>query len=399
MNLGLWSALLLGSVAGAAGAKDYIPLINPNATPGAVNLHRFLQDIQGRYVLSGQHNFCGKGSEFTEQLEALLGKSPVVWGADFSFTVKGDNAMQFQHAGPANLATINVDRVRWVTEEMRRRGLPPGPPPADLQPKLEFLDVTLEQARANTIAAARDRHAKGHIITLMWHGCFPTDGTPCRGESVWAEGNLPTDAQWRELTTDGTPLNEAWKREVDVVAGYLKELQEARVPVLWRPYHEMNGEWFWWGHKKGEQGFKRLWLMLYDRYTNHHQLNNLVWVWDPNSPRVEETGERHIPYTDCFPGAEHVDALATDIYRGFVSSHYTDLKALAGGKPLAIGECGNLPTLAELEQQAEFTWFMPWGWILFLANPPENIKAVYNSERVLTLDEISVGADGRLSVK
>jgi len=403
MNIGrLCLAMILGFGLGAARAdeaKNYLAPINPAATPAAVNLYRFLQDIQGKFTLSGQHNFCGKGSAFTEQLEAMTGKSPVIWGSDFSFTVKGDDAMKFQHAGPANLPVIDVDRVRKLFEERRKKGLPAGPPPASELPKAEFIDITIDQARAKTIAEAIARHAKGHIITLMWHGGFPTDGNPCRGESVWAEGHLPTAEQWDQLTTDGTPLNDAWKKGVDAVAGYLKQLQAANIPVLWRPYHEMNGEWFWWGHKTGEQGFKRLWLMMYDRYTNYHHLNNLIWVWDANSPRTDETGDRHIPYTDCFPGAKFVDVLATDIYRGFTPSHYTDLKALAQGKPVAIGECGALPSLDELNQQSDFTWFMSWGWILFLANPPEKINAIYHSDRVLTLDRISVDNDGKYSVK
>lgn len=391
-NLTLRAVLFGATIGGTAAAKEYIPLINPDASPEAVNLYHFLQDIRGRHTLSGQHNFVGKGSEFTEQLEAIIGKSPVVWGADFSFTVKGDNAMDFQHAGPANLPVIppeSFDAIRksWAT------GKPPPKPE-----HVPLLDITIDQARANTIAEAKKRHAKGQIITLMWHGCFPTDDYPCNGNSVWAEGHLPSDEEWDQLCTPGTPLNDAWARGVDVVAGYLKELQDAHIPVLWRPYHEMNGEWFWWGHKTGEAGFKRLWLMMYDRFTHHHGLNNLIWVWDPNSPRTEETGDRHIPYTDCFPGIENVDVLATDIYRGFTPSHYTDLVALAHGKPVAIGECGKLPSVEELAQQPDFTWFMPWGWILFLANEPDVIREVYNSDRVLTLDEISVDASGRYSV-
>lgn len=389
----LATALAGASIAAPAAAKEYIELVNPKATPEAVKLYHFLQDIGGRYTLSGQHNFCGKGSEFTEQLEEIIGKTPVVWGADFSFTVKGDNAADFQHAGPANLPVIpreSYDAIRksWTT----------GAPPPEKK-DVPLLDITIEQARAGTIAEAKKRHARGQIITLMWHGCFPADAYPCNGNSVWAEGHLPSDEEWDQLCTPGTPLNDAWAREVDKVAGYLKELQDAHIPVLWRPYHEMNGEWFWWGHKKGEQGFKRLWLMMYDRYTNHHGLNNLIWVWDPNSPRAEETGDKRISYADYFPGVEHVDALATDIYRGFAPSHYTELVALAGGKPVAIGECGKLPSVDELAQQPGFTWFMPWGWILFLANEPDAIRELYNSDRVLTLDEIAVDKSGVYSVK
>ena len=72
------------------------------------------------------------------------------------------------------------------------------------------------------------------------------------------------------------------KAGVDKIAGYLKELQDAEIPVLWRPYHEMNGDWFWWGKKKGEDGYKKLWSMMYDRFVNFHGLNNLLWVFNTN---------------------------------------------------------------------------------------------------------------------
>ncbi|EDY82017.1 Glycosyl hydrolase family 26 [Verrucomicrobiia bacterium DG1235] len=386
-----------GSFSYSEGPESYIAPINPKASEEAINLYRFIQDVQGEYILSGQHNFVGKGSEYTEQLEALTGKSPVVWGADFSFTAKGDKAMEFQHAGPANLPAIDVEGVREVVEKLEELGLE-WPPPPEMFPELEFLDITIEDARESTIEEAKRRHAMGHIITLMWHGCYPTDAYPCDGLSVWAEGNLPSDEEWNELVTDGTELNEAWKVGMDVIAVYLKELRDDNIPVLWRPYHEMNGEWFWWGHKKGEDGFKRLWLMTYDYLTNHHELNNLIWVWNANAPRGLP-GERGIPYEDYFPGAEYVDVLACDVYRNdYKQSHHDQLVALAEGKPLALGEVGEMPSLEVLKEQPQWTWMMTWGWILFFSNEAEFIKELYDSEQVLTLDEISAGEAGRYSV-
>lgn len=133
-NLGLALILSFSLCAHRMAAETkYIPLINPKATPAAVNLYDFLQDIQGKYTLSGQHNFVGKGSAFTEQLEALTGKSPVIWGSDFSFTVKGEDAMHFQHAGPANLPTIDVEKVRAIMAERKKNGLQ-GPPPPERFP-------------------------------------------------------------------------------------------------------------------------------------------------------------------------------------------------------------------------------------------------------------------------
>ncbi len=369
--------------------KIYIKLVNPNSTKNAQNLYNFIQDISGKYTLSGMHNFCGKGSGYSDQLEQLTGKKAIVWGSDFSFCVTGDDAMRFQHCGPANLPSISQERYRQPRDTTRPRELP----------LLEFLDITLDEAREKTIEEAKKKYAEGLIITLMWHGCFPTEGDCCNGLSIWAMENRPTPEVWNELVTEGTELNNAWKEGADKIAAYLKELQEEGIPVLWRPYHEMNGVWFWWCNQKGEQGFKRLWIMLYDYFTNTHKLNNLIWVWNTNAPR-DIPGDEAWDYELFYPGSEYVDILAADVYRNdYKQSHYDDLVALGGGKPVALGEVGNIPTLEIIEKQPNWTWFMPWGWILFVFDKPEVINEVMNSEKILTLDEIEKTNTGKYTVK
>ena len=90
--------------------KNHIPLINPEATQKTVKLFNFIQDIQGQYTLSGQHNFLGKGSDYSEQLEEITGKKAIIWGSDFSFCVEGEDALRYQHCGPANLPAIPWER-------------------------------------------------------------------------------------------------------------------------------------------------------------------------------------------------------------------------------------------------------------------------------------------------
>ena len=59
----------------------------------------------------------------------------------------------------------------------------------------------------------------------------------------------------------------------------------------------MNGVWFWWGNKKGKDGIAKLWKMMYDRYTNHFKLNNLLWVWGANGVR-DIPGDEAYAYKD-----------------------------------------------------------------------------------------------------
>ena len=134
----------------------------------------------------------------------------------------------------------------------------------------------------------------------MWHEGKPTDSPPYEfSRNVIAK---MTDAEWNKLITPGSELNKKWLVQIDIIAGYLKQLQDAGVTVLWRPYHEMNGVWFWWGNRKGENGIVKLWKMMYERYTNYHHLNNLLWVWGANGLRDIPFDEAYA-YKDYYPGA------------------------------------------------------------------------------------------------
>ena len=162
---------------------------------------------------------------------------------------------------------------------------------------------------------------------------------------------------------------------MDVIAGYLRQLKDAGVPVLWRPYHEMNGMWFWWCDKKGRDGFRKLWIMMYDRFVNrHHGLDNLIWVWNTNAPRISP-GTRPTPTRTSSPGSSTVDVLAADVYHeDWKQSHHDDLARLAHGKPIALGEVGNPPRPETLAAQPLWTWFMPWGNFVFWGDGPERLK-------------------------
>ncbi len=131
---------------------------------------------------------------------------------------------------------------------------------------------------------------------------------------------------------------------MDRIAGYLKELQDAGVPVLFRPYHEMNGNWFWWGGRPGPDGSAALYRQIYDRYVHVHHLNNLVWVWNVNSPSGN-TGS----VADYFPGSAYADVLTMDIYGPFSQEFYDQMVALADPlhKPIALAEVGAMPSYCD----------------------------------------------------
>jgi len=184
----------------------------------------------------------------------------------------------------------------------------------------------------------------------------PTEDEPVTfPDSV--QGHL-TDREFDALLTPGTAIHKHWCVQVDMIAEYLKQLQDACVPVLWRPYHEINGDWFWWNGRRGDaaHGTKQLYRLLYDRLVNFHGLNNLLWVWNPDRPARADR-----QFVDYFPGHDTVDVLALDCYGTFEQSYYDDLNALSDGKVMGIGETSHPPPLPVYQTQPKWAYYMNWA--------------------------------------
>ncbi len=306
--------------------------VTPNPSPEALKLLQYLSGISGKQTLAGQHCVPLVGSTRLAAVQKWTGRYPAVFGQDFGFSEPGT----------------------WDGINYRQR----------------------------IVDEAIVRNSEGFIITLMWHAVRPIEDEPVDFQTS-VSGTL-TDQQWQDLITPGTAVNERWKSQVDVIAFFLKQLRNAGVPVLWRPYHEMNGDWFWWGKREGENGYKKLYRMLYDRLVNFHGLNNLLWVYNANELR-----ENVDPYDREYPGNDVVDILATDVYRnGFSRNDYDRLLALAGDKPVALGEVGMVPPPDTLVQQPRWTWFMVWGEPGGSFQGFQAFRAAYASDAVITLDKL-----------
>jgi hypothetical protein len=160
------------------------------------------------------------------------------------------------------------------------------------------------------------------------------------------------------MLTPGTPLYKQWTRQVDEIASFLKQLQDAKVPVLWRPYHEMNGDWFWWGGRyEGKYTTAALYRQIFDRMVKFHKLNNLIWIWSVDRP--SQPGREFVNY---YPGTQYLDMLAIDIYgNDFNQSYYDALMALSEGKPVTLGEVGNPPSPEILEKQPNWVYWVVWA--------------------------------------
>ena len=104
---------------------------------------------------------------------------------------------------------------------------------------------------------------------LCWHWGAPDVGTGYEN----SKKNFDVVAALKA----GTPQNSAMMAQMAAVGNQLARLRDAQVPVLWRPFHEFSGDWFWWG-KHGPAAFRSLWALMHDQFTRRLRLDNLLWV-------------------------------------------------------------------------------------------------------------------------
>ena len=314
--------------------------VTPGASVEAKALLETLYTISGHYTLTGQHNYPNIKSRNTEFATKYTGKVPAVFSSDLGHSKAGD---------------------------------------AD-----SYL------ARPDIVQEAIRQHQLGAVVTLCWHAVPPTADEPVTFQQLpnsdpknlkSVQGKL-LDEQFKDLLTPGTALYQKWCSQVDAIAVFLKQLQDAHVPVLWRPYHEMNGDWFWWGGRTGEYSTLALYRQLFDRLVNHHQLKNLIWVWSMD--RVSKPGMEHAKF---FPGIEFVDVLARDVYgNDFAQSYYDSLIALSQGKPVTLAEVGNPPALEVLEKQPNWTYYVTWAGMV-RNTTKKQYAALMQNPRILNLDD------------
>lgn len=210
-------------------------------------------------------------------------------------------------------------------------------------------------------------HNQGGLITISWH----LDNPVTAGNS-WDK----TPAVSKILKDEKYKVKyELW---IERVADFFKSLKvnNELVPIIFRPFHEMNGSWFWWGEGNcSATDYKTLWQETVKLLRDKHNLHNLLYVYSPNKLNPEDD------YMKYYPGDEYVDILGIDIYdfndsEAFAKSVVNDLnivKSIANkkNKLFAFTETG-------LEGVKTQNWFTEIvypnientgaSWILFWRN-------------------------------
>jgi mannan endo-1,4-beta-mannosidase len=191
--------------------------------------------------------------------------------------------------------------------------------------------------------------------------------------------------QFTQIVTGGTALNQTWRQRMAAVVPYLKQLKDAGVPVLFRPFHEMNETWNWWGGRPGANGGSKIFQQMRD-YFDAQGLDNLIWVWN-----VQDNPAGG--WANYYPGSTYVDVVSLDAwYKSYPSAgDYQQLQSIAGTKPIAIAEMGKVPDAAFLTSQTRWSYFMMWSEQLRANNTNAQIQSTYFNGRVLNQGEVALG--------
>jgi hypothetical protein len=253
-------------------------------------------------------------------------------------------------------------------------------------PALLAMDVsgcTDESLRRDTNHLLMKRAAdwfgqRNGIVEFCWHWRAPMN------EPAFYTKDTTFDIS--RAVTEGTPEHDAVLHDLALIAAELEVLRDAHVPVLWRPLHEANGRWFWWG-AGGPEPFKKLWRMMFENFTVKHQLNNLIWVFSPGA----ETD-----LAAWYPGDAYVDIVGQDHYpmdgnHGSAKDVFDELTSLTRGEKLiALGENGPIPDPELLvREKAGWLFFTTWsGSILLEKTTSEQLRAYYNHPHVLNLGDL-----------
>ncbi len=321
----------LTAAAGSSAHDVVSTLVNPNATQAARALMNYLANQYGHGIIAGQQTL-----EDAEWIEQQTGKYPAILASDLM-----------------DYSPSRVERGTTSTE----------------------------------VEKLIDWYELGGIVALCWHWNAPKG----------IGGDEPGREWWRGFYTEFTTFDVKYAldhpdsedyalliRDIDAIAAQLKRLQNAGVPVLWRPLHEAEGGWFWWG-AQGPEPTKQLWHLMYDRLTNHHGLNNLIWVW--NSEK-----------TEWYPGDDVVDIASVDIYNPAGDynpsiAKYDNLRTLVNdSKIIGLAENGPIPDPDQLQAYgADWSFFATWTGDFIrdgLTNSSTHLNKVYNHDYVITRDEL-----------
>ena len=180
----------------------------------------------------------------------------------------------------------------------------------------------VEDAIAKSIEISKSAAAEGAIITLSTHMPNMSDekiiATPDAKRKYdfsacdFSEAkNLENNCAAEVLP--GGKYNAQFTAYLDIIADYALGLQEDNIPVLFRPFHENTGGWFWWGSATTDKETYNAMFRYTHDYLESRGVHNFLYVYSPNGPVSYED------YAERYPGDDYVDIVAFDYYDDYNS--------------------------------------------------------------------------------
>lgn len=238
-----------------------IKTVDAKATKATKALYDNLKQNAGKQVLFGQEDALAYGVEWKEwhksrsDIKDVCGQHPALVGWEMSKLGQG----------PLNIDLVSFKHMRGWMKEI---------------------------------------YKMGGVNTISWH----MDNFVTGGDS-WEVGE-------KVVTTilPGGKHHAAYKAKLDLFAAYVKSLKvgfifQQRIPIIFRPFHEHTGGWFWWGrpHCTADE-YKTLWRFTVDYLKDEKQLHHLLYCYSTDIFKDEAD------YLEFYPGDEYVDILGMDDY-------------------------------------------------------------------------------------
>nr|4YN5_A Chain A, Mannan endo-1,4-beta-mannosidase [Bacillus sp. JAMB750] len=286
-------------------------LVDSNASTLTKSLYAYLQDTSGRQILFGHQHAVDEGLTLTNsgdrvgstqsEVKNAVGDYPAIFGWD----------------------TLSLDGYEKPGNEKNSQA----------------------QNRANVVQSMRTVHELGGIIALSMHPENFVTGNQYNDTSGDVVKNILPDGSHHEVFN-------AW---LDNIAAFAHELTDQStgelIPVIFRPFHEQNGGWFWWGAQTTTASeYKALYRYTVDYLRDVKGVNNFLYAFSPNAPFDGNLTQ----YLRTYPGDQYVDIFGLDQY---------DNKANAGQATFLNGLTQDLAMISKLaDEKGKIAAFTEYGY-------------------------------------
>ncbi len=415
---------------------------DPDATPETKALMRYLASVYGDHILSGQQEIYGGGSESLHQsfhsltldtaAKQLTDSSGNVYtydeadistaddGSTFVWKCYDESGKKYEYdSSKRTYKLVNYDYEFEYIENLT------GEIPAIRGFDLMNYNPLYGWDDGSTERLIDWVTNKNGIATVCWHLNLPTDfGSYTVGDPLdWSACSYKNNSSFSvaNAVVEGTKENEFLDLCIEDLAEQLLLAQEAGAPIMFRPFHEAEGNggldgegaWFWWA-QEGAETYKALWKYLYTELTETYGLHNLIWVqnlyaWSPDSAQ-------------WYSGNEYVDIVGLDKYNTQYNRHdgntsgpnldaesgifYSLYDHVNGEKMVAMPENSTVPSLENMTiEQAGWLYFCTWydnGQDNFISGDnyqnAEELTKLFQSDYCINLGELPADLYGNGAV-